>query len=180
MNLAHTFLTARPAKQLFVTCVLCFGLTIVADAAPKAAVFEFELQHGDPVPGTPDKRDAEAARLKMIAQRLRDDLAKSGKFEVADIAPVAAKAAAANLQACGDCANDFAKEIGADYAFTGVVFKVSELILSMNVFVRDAATGKPVTSAVVDLRGNTDESWSRGIDYLYKRLLGPRLAKQLP
>jgi hypothetical protein len=54
-----------------------------------------------------------------------------------NIEPIAAKAAAANLQACGNCANDFAAAVG-EYAFTGVVFKVSELVLSMNVFVREA------------------------------------------
>ena len=85
------------------------------------------------------------------------------------------KAAAANLQFCGNCADGFAQELGARYAFTGVVFKVSELVLSMNVVVRDAQTSKPVTSAVVDLRGNTDESWRRGIDYLYKNVLSSRL-----
>jgi hypothetical protein len=49
---------------------LCFGI-IPAAAAPKAAVFDFELQHGDPVPGTPDKKEAEDKRLKMISARLR-------------------------------------------------------------------------------------------------------------
>lgn len=151
-----------------------------AAAAPKAAVFDFELQHGDPVPGTPDKKEAEDKRLKMISARLRQLLAESGRFEVVNIEPIAAKAAAANLQACGNCANDFAAAVGGEYAFTGVVFKVSELVLSMNVFVREARTDKPVASGVVDLRGNTDESWSRAIDYLYKRLLAPRLEKQFP
>jgi len=179
MNLAQTILTARPARHIFVTALLCCG-SIVAQAAPKVAVFEFELQHGDPVPGTPDKKELEDKRLKTISARLREHLAASGRFDVVDIAPVAAKAAAANLQACGNCAGGFAVTLGADYAVTGVVFKVSELILSMNVFVREAATDRPVTSAVVDLRGNTNESWARAIDYLYKRVLAPRLEKQLP
>ncbi len=82
---------------------------------------------------------------------------------------MAEKAAAANLQSCGDCADDFARELGADYAVTGVVYKVSELVLSMNVRVRDAASSTPLTSAVVDMRGNTDRIWRRAIDYLYRR-----------
>jgi hypothetical protein len=111
----------------------------------------------------------------MISDRLRRALAQSGDFEIVDIAPVRAKAAAANLQACGNCGDDLARSLGARYAITGVVNKISELILSMNVMVRDAQNGSPVTSAAVDLRGNTDESWRRAIDYLYKNVLSPRL-----
>jgi len=146
-------------------------------AAEKAAVFEFELETGSLVPGAPDHHDAEQARLRMIGERLRDQLAKSGQFEMVDVAPFAEKAAAANLQACGNCADGFARELGADYAFTGVVHKVSELVLSINVYVHEAATSKRVTSASVDLRGNTDESWRRAIDYLYRNVLSPRLDK---
>lgn len=145
-----------------------------AHAAGKVAVFEFELEHGDLVPGVPSKKEAEDKRRKMISGRLRDHLAKSG-FDVVDTRPFAAKAAAANLQACGDCADDFARELGADYAFTGVVYKVSELVLSMSVLVHEAATSQPVTSATVDLRGNTDESWRRAVDYLYRNVLSARL-----
>jgi hypothetical protein len=143
-------------------------------AGGKVAVFRFELHHGDLVPGAPSKHEAEEKRLDMITEQLRDHLAKSG-FEVVDTAPLAEKAAAANLQACGDCADEFARELGADYAFTGVVYKVSELVLSMSVLVHDAATSQPATSATVDLRGNTDESWRRALDYLYKYLLSRRL-----
>jgi len=178
MNLPHLSPIARAITQLVVTALLVLPPQL-ALAAPKAAVFAFELQHGDLVPGTPNKAEAETRRLETITTRLRERLAGSGMFEIVDIAPVAAKAAAANLQSCGGCADDFAREVGADYAFTGVVFKVSELVLSINVFVHEAATGRPVTSGVVDLRGNTDESWSRAINYLYKNLLGPRLAKQI-
>jgi hypothetical protein len=179
MSLAQTVYIARPAAHIFVTGFLCLGITPAA-AAPKAAVFDFELQYSDSALSSPDKKEAEGKRLKMISDRLREQLAASGTFEIVDIAPVAAQAAAANLQACGNCADDMATKIGARYAVTGVVFKVSELILSMNVFVREAETDKPVTSGIVDMRGNTDESWSRGVDYLYKRLLAPRLKKQLP
>ena len=142
----------------------------------KVAVFQFELLHGDLVSGTPSRKQAEDTRRETITGRLREHLAKSG-FETVDTTPFAAQAAAANLQSCGDCADDFARQLGADYAVTGVVFKVSELVLSMSVFVRDAATSRPLTSATVDLRGNTDEAWRRAIDYLYRNVLAARLER---
>lgn len=55
-----------------------------------------------------------------------------------------------------------------------MVQKVSNLILSMNVYVRDAHTGNLVAIMSVDFRGNTDESWSRAMSYLLRnRLLAP-------
>lgn len=137
-------------------------------------MFEFELLQGSVVPGAPDPREAEDKRLEMVSARMRGHLADAG-FELADIASVAGRAEAANLQSCGGCAADFAREVDADYALTGFVYKVSELILSINVRVNEAETSKTVVAVGVDLRGNTDESWQRGVDYLYKNLLSPRL-----
>jgi hypothetical protein len=174
MRLAQYLQTAIPVLLLF-TASSAWATTAV-QAAETVAVFEFELQHGALVPGAPSRKEAEDRRRVLVTDRLRQHLADRG-FRVVDTTPVAAKAAAANLQACGNCADGFARELGADFAFTGTVFKVSELILSMSVFVHDARTSMPVTSATVDLRGNTDESWRRAIDYLYRNLLAARLEK---
>jgi hypothetical protein len=179
MILARLLPAASRITQLFVTGLLCLLALGAAQAAEKAAVFDFEIHYGDLVPGAPQKREAEQQRLKTVSQRLRDAMAASGRFDIVDVAPMAAKVRSANLQSCGNCTDDFARELGARLAVTGFVYKVSELILSMTVIVRDAQTGQPVTSAVVDLRGNTDESWKRSIDYLYKNVLSPRLEKAI-
>ena len=44
--------------------------------------------------------------------------------------------------------------------------KVSNLILNVNLVIEDAATGRVLHAESVDIRGNTDESWSRGLRYL--------------
>jgi hypothetical protein len=78
------------------------------------------------------------------------------------------------LQACGGCDVQYAQQVGADLAVTGVVQKVSNLILNMNIYLRDTHTGNLVTSMSADFRGNTDESWSRAAGYLLRnRLLAP-------
>lgn len=174
MTLAQLFSIAKPVTFLITASFAVCVAAGAAHAAGKVAVFEFELRHGDLVPGAPDKHEAEEKRLVMVTDRLRDQLAKSG-FDVIDTTPVAEQVAAANLEACGNCADGFARELGAGYAFTGTVYKVSELVLSMSVVVRDAAASQPVTSATVDFRGNTDEAWQRAIDYLYRNVLSARL-----
>ncbi len=177
MSLTHAKRLSNPAKRLVAVAAWLITLSSISLAGEKIAVFEFEIIRSNVIAGVREDRDAEQERLTMIAGRLRQQLAASGQFQLVDIAPVAEKTAAANLQSCGNCADDYAKELGADYAVTGTVQKVSELILNINVYVRDAAASKLVAGATVDLRGNTDESWRRGIDYLYRNVLSPRLLK---
>jgi hypothetical protein len=62
-----------------------------------------------------------------------------------------------------------------------VVQKVSNLILNINVYIRDGYTGQLVTSKSADLRGNTDESWFRAASYLLRnRLLAPNYGAPQP
>ena len=64
-----------------------------------------------------------------------------------------------------------AAEMGARYAISGEVQKVSNLILSVNLHVRDAETGATVRAGAVDIRGNTDDSFRRGYSYLLRNLI---------
>jgi hypothetical protein len=57
-----------------------------------------------------------------------------------------------------------AQRVGAKLAITGTVQKVSNLILNMNIYVRDASSGATIAAMSADMRGNTDESWSRTLD----------------
>ena len=147
----------------------------LAHADPlKVAVFDFELLDTSLQGEVDGPRTDEQRRLMDVAKQLRKALAEAGKFVVLDIAPVNAAAHGSNLQACGGCDVQNAQQLGADLAITGLVQKVSALILNMNIYLRDAHTGQLITSMSADFRGNTDESWSRAASYLLRnRLLAP-------
>jgi hypothetical protein len=146
-----------------------------AHAQPaKIAVFDFELVDTSLQGEVDGPRADEQRRLREAGDQLRKALADSGKFIVLDIAPVYAAAHASNLQACGGCDVKYAQQLGADLAITGVVQKVSNLILNMNIYLRDTHTGRLVAAMSADFRGNTDVSWSRTTSYLLRnRLLAP-------
>ena len=74
------------------------------------------------------------------------------------------------LYACNGCELDIARALRADRVLVGWVQKVSNLILNINVRIEDAATGQVLLLQSVDLRGNTDETWRRGIAYLVRRI----------
>lgn len=172
-----------PAITLKVTTMkallILAALTLLASAparadAPKIAVFDFELLDTSLQGEVDGPRADEQERLAQVGDQLRKALEASGKFQVLDISSIKAALRRNNLQACGGCDLQFAKQLGADLVITGVVQKVSNLILNMNIYLRDVATGRMMTSMSADLRGNTDESWSRAMSYLIRnRLLAP-------
>jgi len=141
---------------------------------PKIAVFDFELLDTSLQGELDGPRKDEQARLVRVTQQLRQALADSGKFQVLDIAPVADAAHNSNLQACGGCDVKLAEQLGADIAITGVVQKISNLIINMNIYLRDVHGGQLITVMSADMRGNTDESWTRTMDWLIRnRVLAP-------
>jgi hypothetical protein len=143
-------------------------------AAQRVAVFDFELIDTSLEGETGGVRADEQARLVRVSDQLRQRLAESGRFTVLDIAPITHEARASNLQACGGCDVDLAKRIGAELAITATVQKVSNLILNMSIYVRDVSSGATITVMNADMRGNTDESWRRTLDWLVRnRLLAP-------
>jgi hypothetical protein len=148
---------------------LCALLAFAAPAlAEKAAVFEFELIDSSLDGEIYGTTDAERARLAKMAPMARELLVQFANYEIVDTAAVAEEARNSNLQSCGFCDAAMAKKLGADLAVTGTVQKVSNLILNINLYVRDAATNKMLKVGSVDIRGNTDESWFRGLRYLVK------------
>ena len=142
--------------------------------AQTVAVFDFELIDTSLQGEINGPRADEQERLIRLSDQLRQRLRDSGRFLVVDITPIANEARASNLQACGRCDTDLARRIGAELAVTGTVQKVSNLILSMSIYIRDASSEATVAAVSADLRGNTDESWSRTLDWLVRnRLLAP-------
>src|SRR5215468_3428109 len=167
-------------RALFVFVVLALLIATPARAEPpKLAVFDFELMDTSLEGEMRGPQTDEHNRLILISDQVRRQLSESGKFQILDIAPVKAAAEASNLQSCGGCDVDYAQRIGADLVITGVMRKISTLILNLTIFVRDAHTGKLINVVNADFRGNTDESWTRAASYLVRnRLLEPNFGRR--
>ena len=161
------------ARLAAILLVLTIAVPAHADS-PRLAVFDFELMDTSQQAEVSRPRGDEQERLMRVGEQLRNEVAKSGKFQLVDISPVNAAAHGSNLQECGGCDVRYAQQLGADLVITGVVQKVSDLLLTMRVYVRDVHTGGLVTAMNADFQGNTDESWSRAVSYLVRnRLLAP-------
>ena len=136
-------------------------------------VFDFELvdtSQGGAVPG--EGGPAERARLELIADEVRQQLEAADDFTTIEIESARdAIAGAGYLRQCNGCELRIAGDLGADLALVGWVQKVSNLILNINLRISDVQTGDVVFLQSADIRGNTDESWLRGIRWLLRNRL---------
>ncbi|WP_336491165.1 DUF3280 domain-containing protein [Methylobacterium nigriterrae] len=153
---------------------LVFGVLFAATAAraepPTAAVFDFQLANLGAQPPT----EADKARLGPLSDLLRKQLEDSGRYRIVSTEPVKDEVAkGADLRKCGGCADDYARKLGADVAITGEIQKVSNLILNINVYVKDLKVNTPEKAYSVDIRGDNDLSFQHGVRYLVKNNLPP-------
>ena len=128
-----------------------FGITYLDSS------LQGEMQGTDP---------AEAARIEMLHDMVADRFVAEG-HELVDLGPVQADLERiVNPAKCYGCDTRMATTLGAELSLVGEVQKVSNLIIAMNLQLRDAKTGEMVRGGVVDIRANTDDAWRRGMRYL--------------
>ena len=142
-------------------------------AAPaKVAVFPFELIDDSQEGEANGVRADETARLGMITDELVRMLKADGRYVPVDLTPIADDIRRESpIRKCHSCEDKLAAKAGAPLAMIGTVQKVSNLILNINLDIRDVAKEQILQVISVDLRGNTDESWVRSLRYLVKNRL---------
>ena len=157
---------------LFLCVWLLFPSSLLAQDSVPITVLDFEL-YDTSIEGEMKGRNSdEQERLKLISNQLRELLGASDRYRIVDTAPAAKEIAdGGNWQDCTGCDIKIAKQLGAKLSVTGQVQKVSNLILNINVYVRNVETGKLVQFAGADIRGNTDKSWMRGVSWLVRNRL---------
>lgn len=157
---------------LFATALVGAGAALApagVGEVPRVVFLGFELLDTSLEPESP----AERARIELLDNQFRDRIGHSQRFRLVPVPPAVQRkmAAGAAISGCNGCERDLAKAAGGDWAAWGTVQKVSELILNINLYMENAADGKMEFVKSVDIRGNTDKSWSRGLDYLIRNYL---------
>jgi hypothetical protein len=140
----------------------------------KLAVFDLELVDTS-VEGA---RADQEQRLVLATAELRRLLEAQPDVKLVDLAPQAeAIRRAAPLRNCNGCDAEIARALGADYEVLGRIQKTSNLILSFLIELRDLRSGRMLRAGQVDIRGNTDDTWLRGVRWVVKNRL---LTEPLP
>jgi hypothetical protein len=153
---ALTVLAAQPSKA--------------AEAAVvKIAVFEFELHDTSAAGGVIAQDAIDTENLKKSTEEVRNQLSASGRYTIVDTSSVAGEVVAAGgVQHCKGCDGPLAKKLGADQSLVGVVTRVSRAEYTIQILVRDAATGEVLSNNYTGLRMGANYSWPRGVKSLMK------------
>lgn len=132
--------------------VAFFGITLIDSSLGVAS---------SSAPDSPERR-----RVVLLEKMVADHFTQEG-YVLEDLGPIRSEVERiVNPAKCYGCDTRMAARLGADFSLVGEVQKVSNLILAMNLQMRDVRSGSMVKGAVVDIRGNTDESWVRGMHYM--------------
>jgi hypothetical protein len=169
-----------PMSIMLLTSIAVGGRIFAAESKPVASVksvaflgVQFLNDHEGQEPTT----DAERARLVSLEELFKSKLEASGRYTFVQM-PAGTKAKIARGAAmgnCGGCEVGYGEQLQSDLVAWVVVQKVSNLILNINVYVAEVMTKKMTFVESVDIRGNTDESWTRGLAYIVKNhMLGDR------
>jgi hypothetical protein len=151
------------------------ALVTHAVAAPQSiAVLDCALIDDNAAYNDAQTNQIQQARIAMISDDLRRQLRERRLYTVADNAPaagmIAKLGATQDLSACNGCEREIARKLDVERVGVCWVQKVSNLIININLRIEDVATGKAVFQRSVDIRGNTDLSWQRGVNALVERL----------
>ena len=154
----------------FILALIALTIAAPAYAVPKAAVFPFDIrdvsQEGEIVPKL---QPEDQRRAVLVADELKSLMKATGTYDVIDLSPLAKEVDDASpYSKCNACEVPIAKKAGADLAVTGFVDKLSDALISLQLFARDATTGELKKSMSAEIRGNTDELWLHGIRWLWK------------
>lgn len=154
--LAPTPLQARPGERL------------------RLVIFDMELQDVSLEGELGGKRDDETARIALLSAELHKLIGETQRYEIVDVSAAAAEIAEKRpLRSCNGCDIEIARRFGASQSLLGVVYKVSNLILEIHLYLRDTETGLVINHMHANIRGNNNKSWMHGLRWLIRNRLVP-------
>ena len=149
-----------------------WGAVAHAGQTIKVAVFPFGLIDDSQEGATYGQRSDEVERLALSTAALLDHIRADGRYMVMDLSPIAAELRdKLPIHSCNHCEDALARAVGAELAIVATVQKVSNLILNLNLYVRDVSAERITRAMSTDIRGNTDESWLGGVRFLARNRL---------
>ncbi|MDW8371782.1 MAG: DUF3280 domain-containing protein [Geminicoccaceae bacterium] len=157
----------KPSRSPILLALLLASSPTSAAEPTRLVLFPLEFVTTSMEPVREDERN----RLVLAEAELRRRLEAKG-YVLLDPTPVAGAAAAyASLRECQGCELELARALGAEQAALAWVGKTSNLILDITLRIGEVETGKLVRKGSVAIRGNTDESWLRGVRYLVENVV---------
>jgi hypothetical protein len=171
----HSINNYSKAMQLklftLITVTIFLSNTTYAATTEKLAVLPFEIVDNTPVPGGEERNQKMLEKItRYIAQNIDD----KRLFKVIPQSKVNKIVSSAQLgtdiRNCNQCEFELGKQVEAEKVMTGWIYKMSILILTMHIEIKDVATQQTFISKAYDFRGDNEKAWLRAADYMLRDL----------
>jgi hypothetical protein len=173
-------MTRHPQSRIASLCSMLRSLAVGAalctvSVTVIAAPYDIALMDCGLIDDNASYADATATRTEqtratMVSAHLRELVGERGLYKVADNGPASALIdgfrSTQDLSTCNGCELQIGRQLRVQRVGVCWVQKISNLILNINLRIEDTASGHVVFQRSVDMRGNTDQSWRRGVDAL--------------
>lgn len=151
------------------------GLRAQAEV-PALAFAGFDLIDEQP---DPVRTALQPPRLARLGEQMARGLHDRGLYRVVGSDGVTAAVARVRdtvelLHRCNGCLDPIAQAAQVRLVGVGWVQRVSNLILNLNLAVWDVPDDRMTLTKSVDIRGDNDESWRRGVDYMLRDMVERR------
>ncbi|WP_235045592.1 DUF2380 domain-containing protein [Methylophaga lonarensis] len=138
---------------------------------PDTIVLHIELRGDDSLE---HMRAHDQVMMKKTAEYLRQQLNQKTSLRVLSdeksIAAISKAESIFNLQQCNGCELELARQLETRFVVVPWLFRMSILVQTMYIEVRDAEQDKVITHIGRNFRGNTDDAWQHAVDSLIRDL----------
>jgi len=156
---------------LLITASIVMPVTTLAAQSERLVVLPFEIVDNTPVPGG---RERNEQMLDKITGFIGQHINQAGIFDVVSQTEVNNLVKTAQLgtyiHTCNRCEYDLAKQLDGDKVMIGWIYKMSVLILTMHIEIKDIATEETLISKAYDFRGDNEKAWLRAAKYMVRDL----------
>ncbi|MBT2971815.1 MAG: DUF3280 domain-containing protein [Candidatus Thiodiazotropha sp. (ex Ctena orbiculata)] len=158
-------------RLLLAATLAALPASTVAKQNEKLVVLPFEIVDNTPVPGGVERNERMLERLtNFISQKINemgifDVVAQNEIYEMVNAAELGTY-----IRTCNRCEYDLAKKVEGDKVLTGWIYKMSILVLTMHIEVKDVATERTLISKAYDFRGDNEQAWLRAASYMLRDL----------
>ncbi|MCU7814171.1 MAG: DUF3280 domain-containing protein [Candidatus Thiodiazotropha sp. (ex Rostrolucina anterorostrata)] len=156
---------------LMVCCVQLVPNLSMASEKERLVILPFEIVDNIPGPGSEERNEL---MLKNLTTFIGKKIKEHELFEVVTQNRVNVLVSAAQLGTeihnCNLCEFDLARQAGGDKVMIGWIYKMSLLILTLHIEIKDVSGEQTIIRKAYDFRGDNEHAWSRAAKYMVRDL----------
>ncbi|MCG8043406.1 MAG: DUF3280 domain-containing protein [Candidatus Thiodiazotropha endolucinida] len=124
----------------------------------------------------PGGQERNQKMLDKLTRYIGDSIHQAGLYQVVSQNQVNRAVEDAHLgtdiRNCNLCEYDLARQVDGEKVMTGWIYKMSILVLTMHIEIKNVTDERILISKAYDFRGDNEKAWLRAAQYMIRDLRG--------